>query len=159
MRLRLLGRCKRAGTDRGGPSAALRSGLCTSSRPKARTAHCAIARLAYGPPSSWDGRGAAAAQCPCLAGMVCCLGVQLFVDVVFTFDSTHVAMAADKALAGAGVAFTMIPTPTAISAGCGISLRLAYGLLEQARSVLAAQTPPIVSAAHGLDEAGAYTPL
>ena len=95
----------------------------------------------------------------CLAGMVCCLGVQLFVDVVFTFDSTHVAMAADKALAGAGVAFTMIPTPTAISAGCGISLRLSYGLLEQARSVLAAQTPPIVSAAHGLDEAGAYTPL
>ena len=66
-------------------------------------------------------------------------------------------MAADKALAGAGVAFTMIPTPT--SAGCGISLRLSYGLLEQARSVLVAQTPPIVSAAHGLDEAGAYTPL
>ena len=83
----------------------------------------------------------------------------MFVDVVFTFDSTHVAMAADKALAGAGVAFTMIPTPTAISAGCGISLRLSYGLLEQARSVLAAQTPPIVSAVHGLDEAGAYTPL
>ena len=83
----------------------------------------------------------------------------MFVDVVFTFDSTHVAMAADKALASAGVAFTMIPTPTAISAGCGISLRLAYGLLEQARSVLAAQTPPLVSAAHGLDEAGAYTPL
>ena len=83
----------------------------------------------------------------------------MFVDVVFTFDSTHVAMAADKALTGAGVAFTMIPTPTAISAGCGISLRLSYVLLEQARSVLAAQTPPIVSAAHGLDEAGAYTPL
>ena len=159
LRLRLLGCLREAASDRGGPSAALRSGLCTSSRPKSRTAHCAVARLAYGPPSGWDGFGPSAAQRLCLAGMVCCLGVQLFVDVVFTFDSTHVAMAADKALAGAGVAFTMIPTPTAISAGCGISLRLSYGLLEQARSVLATQTPPIVSAAHGLDEAGAYTPL
>ena len=107
----------------------------------------------------WWAGGPWPAQRLCLAGMVCCLGVQLFVDVVFTFDSTHVAMAADKALAEAGVAFTMIPTPTAISAGCGISLRLSYGLLEQARSVLVAQKPPIVSAAHGLDEAGAYTPL
>ena len=178
-----------SGWDVFGPSAALRSGLCTSSRPKARTAHRAILRLVSAPPSAgmvgggccaaprlgwaslartwrcgmasacWDGWGRRLRSAPCLAGIVCCLGVQLFVDVVFTFDSTHVAMAADKALAGAGVAFTMIPTPTAISAGCGISLRLSYGLLEQARSVLATQTPPIVSAAHGLDEVGAYTPL
>ena len=196
MGLRLLGCCRRGrirsrrrsycvlhGTRREGRS--VQSGSCTSSRPKARTAHCAILRLrllgrlgggccaapwldwaslariwrcgmAY---VCWWAGGPWPALRPCLAGMVCCLGVQLFVDVVFTFDSTHVAMAADKALAGAGVAFTMIPTPTAISAGCGISLRLSYGLLEQARSVLAAQTPPIVSAAHSLDEAGAYTPL
>ena len=185
MGLRLLGRCIR-GIRWRGPSAVLRSGSCTSSRPRARTAHCAIAHLVSAPPSAgmvW-GRllrsapvcwanlariwrmfaGRLEARGPYRApgwsvGTVCCLGAQLFVDVVFTFDSTHVAMAADKALAGAGVAFTMIPTPTAISAGCGISLRLSYGLLEQARSVLAAQTPPIVSAAHGLDEAGAYTPL
>lgn len=200
MGLRLLGRCKRAGTDRGGAATAFSTGLVAKGapcrmayvhlvgqRPAPRTAPsralylrlrlagtvgggcCAapwldwasLARIwrcgmAY---VCWWVRGPWPASRPCLAGMVCCLGVQLFVDVVFTFDSTHVAMAADKALAGAGVAFTMIPTPTAISAGCGISLRLSYGLLEQARSVLATQTPPIVSAAHGLDEAGTYTPL
>ena len=162
LRLRLLGRfwrsyCVLHGTRREGRS--VQDGLCTSSRPKARIAHLTALRLVSAPPSAGTFGGRLLRSAPCLAGIVCCLGVQLFVDVVFTFDSTHVAMAADKALAGAGVAFTMIPTPTAISAGCGISLRLSYGLLEQARSVLAAQTPPIVSAAHSLDEAGAYTPL
>lgn len=138
-----------AGMVGGGCCAAPRLGWASL----ARTWRCGMASACW-----WVG-GLWPVPRPCLAGIVCCLGVQLFVDVVFTFDSTHVAMAADKALAGAGVAFTMIPTPTAISAGCGISLRLSYGLLEQIRSVLAAQTPPIVSAAHGLDEAGAYTLL
>lgn len=68
-------------------------------------------------------------------------------------------MAADKALQEAGVPFTMIPTPTAISAGCGISLRMEASLLGQAREVLGRQAPPIAADAHGLDEAGAYTQL
>ena len=83
----------------------------------------------------------------------------MFVDVVLSFEGTHLAMAADKALQTAGVAFTMIPTPTAISAGCGISLRMDFSLLEQAREVLAAQVPPIEADAHGLDESGAYCQL
>ncbi|HIW75105.1 MULTISPECIES: DUF3343 domain-containing protein [Gordonibacter] len=44
---------------------------------------------------------------------------------VIAFESTHAAMAANKALAAAGCAFAMIPTPREISAGCGMSLRFA----------------------------------
>ncbi|MDO5357790.1 MAG: DUF3343 domain-containing protein [Slackia faecicanis] len=42
---------------------------------------------------------------------------------VMAFESTHAAMAAYHALAQAKPA--MIPTPKAISAGCGMSLRFA----------------------------------
>ncbi len=83
----------------------------------------------------------------------------MLVDVVLSFEGTHLAMAADKALSAAGVSFTMIPTPTAISAGCGISLRMDAALLDQAREILGCQTPPIAADAHGLDEAGTYTQL
>ncbi len=41
---------------------------------------------------------------------------------VLAFESTHAAMAADKVLAGRGA--VLMPTPRAISAGCGMSLRL-----------------------------------
>ncbi len=83
----------------------------------------------------------------------------MYSEVVLSFEGTHLAMAADKALAGAGLAFTMIPTPTAISAGCGISLRMDAALLGAAREVLARQTPAIAADVHGLDETGAYTKL
>ena len=83
----------------------------------------------------------------------------MYSEVVLSFEGTHLAMAADKALQAAGVPFTMIPTPTAISAGCGISLRMDAALLGEAREVLCRQTPPIGADVHGLDEAGAYTQL
>lgn len=41
---------------------------------------------------------------------------------VHAFESTHAAIAAQVALADAGVRFSTIPTPREISAGCGISL-------------------------------------
>ena len=41
---------------------------------------------------------------------------------VIAFESTHAAMAASRALEAAGTAFRTIPTPRAISAGCGIAL-------------------------------------
>lgn len=44
---------------------------------------------------------------------------------VISFESTHAAMAANKALGALGRALTMIPTPREISAGCGMSLRFA----------------------------------
>lgn len=61
-------------------------------------------------------------------------------DYVLAFESTHAAMAADKALATSGA--KLIPTPRAVSAGCGMSLRFtAPGdaeALARARSVDAA---------------------
>ena len=50
--------------------------------------------------------------------------------VVIAFDSTHAAMAAQKLLAG--MRFDVIPTPTDITASCGISLRITDELMEQA---------------------------
>ncbi len=42
---------------------------------------------------------------------------------VLTFESTHAAMAASNSLSSGGFAFVTIPTPTAISASCGIALK------------------------------------
>lgn len=47
---------------------------------------------------------------------------------VLSFESTHAAMASEAALEAAHAGAAMIPTPRAISAGCGMSLRfLAQG--------------------------------
>ncbi len=54
--------------------------------------------------------------------------------VVIAFESTHAAMAAQKLLAG--IRFDVIPTPSDISASCGISLRIADDLIEEALSCL-----------------------
>ena len=50
--------------------------------------------------------------------------------VVIAFDSTHAAMAAQKLLEG--LRFDVIPTPSDISASCGISLRITDELMEDA---------------------------
>ncbi len=42
---------------------------------------------------------------------------------VITFESTHAAMAAGKALQQSGLSYQTIPVPSAISAGCGIAQR------------------------------------
>lgn len=64
-------------------------------------------------------------------------------DYVLAFESTHAAMAADKVLATSEA--KLIPTPRAITASCGMSLRFAATgdaeALARARSV---------DAAHGL---------
>ena len=83
----------------------------------------------------------------------------MIVDIVLSFGSTHVAMAADKALGEAGVEFTMIPTPTAVSAGCGISLRMPRGEFARAQEVLSSHVPPIAADAHSVDDQGVYEPL
>ncbi len=53
---------------------------------------------------------------------------------VISFESTHAAMAANKALSASGRAFAMIPTPREISAGCGMSLRFAAADDAEARA-------------------------
>lgn len=42
---------------------------------------------------------------------------------VMAFESTHAAMASEVALEAAHAHAAMIPTPRAISAGCGMSMR------------------------------------
>ena len=58
------------------------------------------------------------------------------VAYVLAFDSTHAAMAAASALDGAAVAYALIPTPRAISAGCGMALRFACELLPAVEEAL-----------------------
>ena len=54
--------------------------------------------------------------------------------IVIAFESTHAAMAAQKLLAG--LRFDVIPTPVDITATCGIALRLADELIEEAHARL-----------------------
>lgn len=52
---------------------------------------------------------------------------------LLTFDSTHSALAAQKALESYGP--HLIPTPRDISAGCGMSLRFSSAGEDQARRI------------------------
>lgn len=61
--------------------------------------------------------------------------------VVIAFESTHAAMVAQKLLAG--MRFDVIPTPTDITASCGISLRIADEFMEEASMRL--ETKPDVA--------------
>ena len=54
---------------------------------------------------------------------------------LLAFESTHAAMAANKALAAVNPA--VIPTPRAVSAGCGMSLRFVAADGAEARAVAA----------------------
>lgn len=56
---------------------------------------------------------------------------------VIAFDSTHAAMAAQTLLKG--LRFDVIPTPTDITAECGMSLRMEDDLMEQAMRLLQVQ--------------------
>lgn len=51
------------------------------------------------------------------------MGVFAFEAYVLAFESTHAAMAAASALDAGLVPYALIPTPRAISAGCGMALR------------------------------------
>ena len=66
----------------------------------------------------------------------CAAAVSSGWDCVLAFESTHAAMAANKALAASERPFAVIPTPRAVSAGCGMSLRFAADGAE-ARAVAA----------------------
>ena len=63
---------------------------------------------------------------------------------VIAFESTHAAMATERALA-AHAKTTMLPVPKAISAGCGMALK--YDAADDAAALAVAQRSPD---AHGL---------
>lgn len=52
-----------------------------------------------------------------------CKGAPCHTSYVMAFESTHAAMASEAALGAAHAHAAMIPTPRAISAGCGMSMR------------------------------------
>lgn len=54
-------------------------------------------------------------------------------DFVIAFESTHAAMASEKALSRFGA--TMLPVPRAISAGCGMALRFKAAGADEARAI------------------------
>jgi hypothetical protein len=59
-------------------------------------------------------------------------------QIIFTFPSTHAAMAAEDTLREAGFALEIIPPPPPLSAGCGLAIRLAAALEQAAVDTLAA---------------------
>jgi hypothetical protein len=53
-------------------------------------------------------------------------------EMVISFDSASHAILAEQILSEAGIPVTVMPTPSAIRAGCGFSLRLSQNLLDAA---------------------------
>lgn len=45
-------------------------------------------------------------------------------DLVLTFDSTHLALAAEKKLKESDIIIQLIPTPRSVSSRCGFSLKI-----------------------------------
>jgi len=56
--------------------------------------------------------------------------------MVILFDSTHHAMRGEAALKGAGIKHAVISTPREFSVSCGISLRIAPPVGDEARRAL-----------------------
>jgi len=88
-------------------------------------------------------------------------------DLLFVFDRTHAAIAAERTLLDGGFAVRVMPIPTAIIAGCGIGLRIdkarraeAFALLQTQKITVEAyaigdtypivQAKPVFSSALGL---------
>lgn len=59
-----------------------------------------------------------------------------FEAYVLAFESTHAAMAAASALDAQSVPYALIPTPRAISAGCGMALRFNPEVLPKVEGAL-----------------------
>lgn len=55
---------------------------------------------------------------------------------LITFPTTHHALAAERALHGEEVRFVIVPTPRALSAGCGLAIKLPCAETQRARAIL-----------------------
>lgn len=81
-------------------------------------------------------------------------------EIVLTFKNTNHSVRAETALAEAGIAVRVMPLPAAISAGCGLCLRVdpedaqrAIGLLERVQApVLGAYTREACGGKSGYEE-------
>lgn len=63
---------------------------------------------------------------------------------IITFESTHHAIASEKLLKEKGFHIRIIPVPTEITAGCGLSVRFRKADYEPIRSIM----PPLYPAAY-----------
>ena len=57
-------------------------------------------------------------------------------DAVFTFDTTHQAMAAEDILREAGFSLEVVPPPRRLTSGCGLALQLGLGDVPAAVATL-----------------------
>lgn len=57
-------------------------------------------------------------------------------DCLITFDSTHSALRAEMLLTTAGLGITVIPTPRAISASCGLAIAYRAADADRVAAVL-----------------------
>lgn len=55
---------------------------------------------------------------------------------LITFDSTHSAIRAEKELLSMGIKVKVIPVPTEITSGCGLSIKISLDDLCKARKIL-----------------------
>lgn len=63
-------------------------------------------------------------------------------NAVFTFETTHQAVAAQNILRRAGIGFDEVPPPQEVTAGCGLALRIPLGDLSTAVDVFASKDAP-----------------
>ena len=59
-------------------------------------------------------------------------------QILLTFGDTRNAINAEKKLAGHNIPISVMPLPTQLGAGCGLSLRLDESKLVEALTILAA---------------------
>lgn len=57
-------------------------------------------------------------------------------EIVFTFSSTHTVIAAESALLKEGVKVKVRPLPSAVRAGCGLTLCISPNDFKRAKALL-----------------------
>lgn len=66
-------------------------------------------------------------------------------ELLYTFSNTHAVISAEQVLLSAGVPIKVMPVPNAITAGCGLCLRIAPEHSEQAEAEMIKQSIAIAS--------------